>query len=259
MNAKPAISLKILAERKTDGVQKTTQFQVDPRIIEVEDGFNARPIDHEHVAAFQASILAGATIPALFVRVDGGRVIIVDGHHRHAAYMALISAGHDIKRVDCTQFRGSDADRIAHMLTSAQGKALTPLQMGVQYRNLARLGWSAGEIAAKIGKSRQHVSDMTTLAESESDVTGMVTRGEVAANIAVREVKKSGAGAGAVLAGHLQVARESGKKKITAKTMQPSSVKKQDFKTVEELRMWLAPLSFDRRIDASVKLLDSGE
>ena len=49
MEEKKAISLKQLAESKTEGVQKTTQFQVDPRIIEIEPGFNARPIDRTHV------------------------------------------------------------------------------------------------------------------------------------------------------------------------------------------------------------------
>jgi hypothetical protein len=35
-NTAGAVSLKVLAERKIEGIQKTTQFQVDPRLVEVE-------------------------------------------------------------------------------------------------------------------------------------------------------------------------------------------------------------------------------
>lgn len=214
-----ASSLKVLAEAKAEGVQKSTQFRVDPRIIEIEDGFNARPIDQEHVAAMKTSMLAGSVLPPLFVRVDNDRIIMVDGHHRLTAILALIDEGHDFKRVDCMQFRGNDADRIAHMLTSSQGKNLTPLQMGLQYRKLSALGWNEGEIGDKVGKTRQHVHDMVLLAESNSDVQGMVARGEVAAHIAVAALRKHGSEAGNVLAGHLCTATAAGKKKVTNKTI----------------------------------------
>lgn len=220
-----AVSLKVLAERKARGIQKSTQFQVDPRIIEIEEGFNARPIDPEHVQAMKMSMLAGTILPPLFVRVrpeDGG-IIVVDGHHRLTAILALIDEGHEFKRVDCMQFRGNDADRIAHMLTSSQGKPLTPLQMGLQYRKLSTFGWHEGEIAAKVGKSRQHVHDMVLLAESNSDVQGMVARGEVAAHIVVAALRKHGSEAGKVLAGHLDTAKAAGKKKVTNKTIKKAA------------------------------------
>jgi len=216
---KGAVSLKVLAERKTEGVQKSTQFQVDPQIIEIEEGFNARPIDQEHVGAMKMSMLAGSILPPLFVRVDNGRIIMVDGHHRLAAIGELIEEGHEIKRVDVVPFRGNDADRIAHMLTSSQGKNLTPLQMGLQYRKLAAFGWNEREIGDKVGKTRQHVHDMVFLAESNSDVQGMVARGEVAAHVAIGALRKHGSEAGNVLAGHLDTAKSAGKRKVTNKTM----------------------------------------
>lgn len=218
-----AVSLKVLAERKVEGIQKVTNFAVDPRIIEIEDGFNARPIDQEHVQAMKTSMLAGSILPPLFVRVENGRIIMVDGHHRLTAILALIDEGHEFKRVDCMQFRGNDADRIAHMLTSSQGKNLTPLQMGLQYRKLAALGWNEGEIAAKVGKSRQHVHDMVLLAESNSDLQGMVARGEVAAHVAIAALRKHGSEAGNVLAGHLDTAKAAGKSKVTNKTIRKAA------------------------------------
>ncbi|MDH5297878.1 MAG: ParB N-terminal domain-containing protein [Desulfobulbaceae bacterium] len=223
MEIKGAVSLKVLAEAKAEGVQKSTQFRVDPKIIEIEDGFNARPIDYEHVSAMKTSMLAGSILPPLFVRVENDRIIMVDGHHRLTAILQLIDEGHEIKRVDIMQFRGNDADRISHMLTSAQGKALTPLQMGIQYRKLEAFGWDQGEIAKKVGKSRQHVHDMVLLAESNSDVQGMVARGEVAAHVAIDVLRKHGSEAGSVLAGHLDTAKAAGKNKVTNKTIRKAA------------------------------------
>lgn len=222
-NTAGAVSLKVLAERKIEGIQKTTQFQVDPHKIEVEPGFNARPIDPEHVGAMKTSMLAGSILPPLFVRVDDGRIILVDGHHRLAAIGELIEEGHEIKRVDVVQFRGNDADRIAHMLTSSQGKNLTPLQMGLQYRKLAAFGWNEREIGDKVGKTRQHVHDMVFLAEANSDVQGMVARGEVAAHVAIAALRKHGSEAGSVLAGHLNTAKAAGKSKVTNKTIRKAA------------------------------------
>jgi hypothetical protein len=237
-------SLKSMAESKElDGVQKTTQFQVDPRIIEIEDGFNARPIDPEHVTSIKLAYIAGSILPPLFVRVDAGRIILVDGHHRLAAIMELIADGTDVRRVDCMQFRGNDADRIAHMLTSAQGKALTPLEQGLQYRKLQGFGWSAQEIASKVGKSPNHVNQMLTLSESNSDVQGMVTRKEVAANVALDAVKKHGDGAGKVLAGHLEVAKAAGKTKVTA------SIVKSKFITDGDRFKWLLQADHSQAVE----------
>ena len=155
----------------------------------------------------------------MVVRVEDGRIILVDGHHRLTAILQLIAEGVEILRIDARQFRGNDAERIAHMLTSAQGKPLTPLEQGLQYRKLIGFGWTTQEVASKVGKSANYVSQMLTLAESNSDVQGMVTRKEVAAHVALEVVKKHGSGAGKVLAGHLETARSAGKTKVTKKTV----------------------------------------
>jgi ParB-like chromosome segregation protein Spo0J len=231
---KPAVSLKVMAEDKDNlAVSKTTQFAVDPRVIETEPGFNARPLDPEHTAMIKLAYKNGATLPPLMVRVDEGRIVIVDGHHRLAAIMSLIADGEEIQRVDAMHFRGNDAERITLMLTSAQGKPLTPLEMGRQYRKLAAYGW-------KVGKSTQHVSDMTQLAHSDTDVQDMVTRKEVSASTAVTVVKKHGSRAGKVLAGQLKEAKAAGKKKVT----KPKST---------GIETWLAMMSIDESCSPAIR------
>lgn len=214
-NEKKAVSLKIMAEEKTGGVSKTTNFAVDPRILEVEEGFNGRPLDDAHVEAMAVSYENGATFPLLDVTVDDGRIVVRDGHHRHAGALRAIARGAEIRTVECRHFRGNDADRVMLMITSQQGLAMTPLQLGAQYRKMIGFGWTRQQIAARAGKSAQHVGDCIALAESNSDVQGMVTRNEVSAAVALKEVRKSGSGAGKVLAGHLETAKAAGKDKVT--------------------------------------------
>jgi ParB-like chromosome segregation protein Spo0J len=196
---KMAVSLKALAESKTDGVSKTTQFKVDPMLLEIEDGFNARPIDLDHVAAMKESFLAGAVFPPLQVRVESGRIVVVDGHHRRAMFLQLVGEGHEIVGVDAVQFRGNDADRVAMLLTSAQGKPLTPLQQGVQYRRLIGFGWDKKAISAKVGRSMAFVNEALLLAESNSDVQEMVASKAVSAKAAIRAVREHGEKAGAAM------------------------------------------------------------
>jgi ParB-like chromosome segregation protein Spo0J len=213
-------SLKAAAEDKSNpDVGKVTSFAVNPRILEIEEGFNARPLNVEHVAEMTRALVNGAVFPPLEVRVEDNHVYIVDGHHRHAAALAAIEQGFDIKTLECRQFRGNNADRVAHMITSASGLALTPLQLGVQYKKLLGFGWTEKQIADRRGKSDQHVKDLIQLAEADTDVHQAVNAGQISSTEALKVVKQHGSKAGAVIQKGLEEAKASGKAKVTNKTL----------------------------------------
>jgi len=215
------VSLKVAAEKKIHGddVSKVTSFAVAPHLLEIEEGFNARPLNPEHVAEMSLAMRNGATFPPLEVRVDDGHILIVDGHHRHAAALKAIAEGFEIKALDCRHFRGNDADRVAHMLNSASGLTLTPLQLGVQYRKLLGFGWTEPQIANRRGKSVQHVKDMIQLAEADSDVHQAVNAGLISGTAALKMVKQHGSKAGAVIQDGLEQARAEGKEKVTPRAL----------------------------------------
>lgn len=218
------VSLKVAAEDKNNPtVSKVTAFAVDPRALEVEEGFNARPLNPDHVNEMALAQRNGAVFPPLEVRVEDGHIFIVDGHHRHAASMQNIAAGFDIKSLDVRHFRGNDADRVAYMITSASGLPLTPLQLGVQYRKLIGYGWTEPQIANRRGKSVQHVKDMIQLAEANSDVHQLVNAGQISGTAALKAVKQHGSKAGAVIQEGLEQARAAGKEKVTPKALARSS------------------------------------
>lgn len=217
----PFVSLKVAAEKKIHGddVSKVTSFAVAPHLLEIEEGFNARPLNPEHVAEMSLAMRNGATFPPLEVRVDDGHILIVDGHHRHAAALKAIAEGFEIKTLDCRHFRGNDADRVAHMLNSASGLALTPLQLAIQYRKLVAFGWTEAQIAGRRGKSVQHVKDMIQLAEANSDVHQAVNAGEISGTAALRMVKQYGSRAGAVIREGVEQAKADGKTKVKPKAL----------------------------------------
>ena len=218
------ISLKAAAEDKSnESVGKETSFKVDPSVIEVEPGFN-RPISRENVDQFKTAIRNGATIPPIYVRVDAGKIIMVDGEHRWIAVCELIAEGMEIPYLSAIQFRGNDADRITHVLTTAQGQGISPLDQGVQMLKLVRLNWDAAAIAGRIGKSVTHVENCLTLAESNTDVQAAVRAGEVASSLALDLVKEHGTGAGAVIASELVKAKAAGGTKVTRKTVEGKSL-----------------------------------
>lgn len=233
-NAAGAVSLKVLAERKVEGIGKSTNFNVDPRLIKIQPGFNARPIDPEHVASLKLAHQSGAVFPPLFVRVANGEIILIEGHHRLTAIMGRIVDGEDIKSVACIEFKGTDAERILLMVNSASNKPLTPLQAGTQYRLLLNMGWSGQDIANKVGKSITHVNQAIELASSNSDVQTMVTNNEVAAHVALAAVKEHGEKAGTVLGEALVKAKASGKTKVTAKTVKKEAPKVWPFPNIAD-------------------------
>ena len=232
------VSLKVAAEDKNNPtVSKVTSFAVDPLVLEIREGFNARPLNQEHVDAMALAQRNGAIFPPLDVFVEEGHIFIVDGHHRHAATLQNIAQGFEIKSSEVRHFRGNDADRVAHMLNSASGLALTPLQLAIQYRKLVGFGWTEAQIANRRGKSVQHVKDMIQLAEADSDVHQAVNAGLVSGTAALKMVKQHGSKAGAVIQEGLEQAKAEGKEKVTPRALARRSSPKVTDKQIVD---WMA-------------------
>lgn len=198
--------------------------------IHEEPGFNAPgrsdSQDEDDEALFQY-VMAGGVLPALEVRPrEGGGVYIVDGHRRTVALRRAVAAGLPMQDkngdvwVSIRQFIGNDLDRKLRVVTSNEGKKLTPLQLGHIYR--AANAWATvADIARRVGKSDTHVAGCIALVNGNSDVHAMVASGEVSATLAGAVVKEHGEAAGAVLAAAKAQVNAKGKKRITAATVKP--------------------------------------
>ncbi|MEX3917953.1 hypothetical protein AB4Y43_17175 [Paraburkholderia sp. BR10872] len=222
------VSLKMMAEGKIEGVNKVTHYKLDPHIIEVEQGFNIRfmtPARREYIDGIKTAMRAGAKFPPLDVRIEGGRIILVDGHNRLIAILELIDEGVEILFVEVRQFSGNDADRVAHMVgTGQQGLPLSQLEQGHGFRRLQNFGWPLKRIANHIGKSETLVEKCVMLAEADTEIQQMLVREEVSADVVVDVLRRHRSRALEVLRALLAKAQNAGSRKVTERTLHGPSI-----------------------------------
>lgn len=181
-------------------VKRADAMKVKLDDVHPEEGFNVREPDErleEHIEALKQFILNGGVPPPIEVRPreDGG-VWIVDGHSRREAYARARAEGAPIEWIEVRAFAGNDADRIARMATSNEGLKLTPLETAAVYKRLRGLGLGIPEIAKLVNKTPQHVGQVLTLADANTDVQKAVSDGAVSPSVAISMVKKHGDQAG---------------------------------------------------------------
>ena len=211
-------SLSILYKSKDKNGTETTvkkTFLVPLSELYVEPGFNVRDIDQAHVEEFRDAFIDGEYLPPLAVQVTEQGVKIIDGHHRYYGAKLATEAGHEIPRLECKDFVGSEADRIAFMVTSSQGKPLSPLERAAAYQRLSNQGWESSEIARKVKRSIADVEHHLALLEVGDGLIDMVKSGEVAATTAVALSREHGVNASSVAADQMVKAKAAGKKKLT--------------------------------------------
>lgn len=227
---------------KDGEVRRADAIKVRLEDLHEEPGFNLRTEGdalESSINALAQFIADGGVIPALEIRPrDAGGVWVVDGHRRRRALLKLDQAGllprlpskEDPQIlefwVDVRMFEGSDADRVARIISSQENEKLSPLELAEGYKRLKAFGWTVDQIAKKVGKTRQHVEQVVTVGNANSDVQNLVAAGHVSATTAAQVVREHGDGAGKVLDAELQKAQASGKRKVTAGTMKGPTIPK---------------------------------
>ena len=219
----PLVSLKAMAEAKADGIQKATYFKVDPYAIEFEEGFNIRdegPELTDHIEGLYLAMKAGAYVPPIDVSVVDGRIKARDGHCRTRAARRIVDEGTPYQ-LEARQIRGNEADSTFHMLGSDQGLKFSPLARAKGYQRLISYGETVASIAARLGVHRATVENALALCDAPVAVQAMVKAGEVSPSLALQTVRKHGTKAADKLQAAVKTAKESGKKKATARNVEP--------------------------------------
>lgn len=227
---------------KDGDVRRADAMRVKLEDLYEEPGFNLRiegPALKQSIAILAEFIANGGQIPPLEVRPrSAGGVWIVDGHRRRRAMLKLDKAGRLPRTpnrdnpeileawVPVVAFEGSDADRVARIISSQENEKLSPLELAEGYKRLRAFGWMPEQIAKKVGKTRQHVEQVLTVGDANTDVQNLVAAGHVSATTAAQVVREHGDGAGKVLGVELEKAQASGKKKVTAGTMKGPTIPK---------------------------------
>ncbi|WP_434728592.1 ParB/RepB/Spo0J family partition protein [Pseudomonas soli] len=227
---------------KDGDVRRADAMKVKLEDLHEEPGFNLRTEGDALEASIDALaefIAGGGQIPPLEVRprAEGG-VWVVDGHRRRRSLLKLDNAGRLPRTpskdpnqppeawIAVTAFEGNDADRVARIITSQENEKLSPLELAEGYKRLRAFGWTPEQIAKKVSKTRQHVEQVLTVGNANTDVQNLVAAGQVSATTAAQVVREHGDGAGKVLGAELEKAQAKGKKKVTAGTMKGPTIPK---------------------------------
>jgi ParB/RepB/Spo0J family partition protein len=182
----------LLAEKRTD------LLKVDPRAIDIVEGFNVR-IDYGDLGELASSILENGVRTPLLVRRDKDnpeRFLVIEGHRRLSAIKMLFS---DERFTDemgvrvpviLEQKGSNDFDRLVDMAITNTGKPFTPIEFAELVKRLRAYGKSDTEIAKKLGKSVTTISNTTALLELPEDIKKSIGENKISANLVISVFKE---------------------------------------------------------------------
>lgn len=192
------------------------EFVVPVSRIRIVEGFNVKnEIYRDVVDGFKKSYLDGTHVPKMVVEAtEDGWFDVVEGHHRLTALLELVGEGHDFRRVTVDGFSGTEADKVALMVMSSQGRNLTPVERSAAYARLVNtFGWTRKEVADRFIVSLPSVAHHLAIAELTHVVKEYINQGRIAADLALEIYRKSGT------PGVIAAVEGSGEKKATRKSV----------------------------------------
>lgn len=214
------MGLKDFSEGRTD------LYKVDPRKLQIKQGWNTRdfsdPANAAHVEELAKSIAEIGVKRALIVNVESDIPYVVDGECRYRAVMLAIERGADIKTVPVVgedRF-ANEADRLFGQLIYNSGKPFGPIENARLFKRLLDMGWQQKDIATKSGMTGGRVSQLLELLILPISLQKFITEGKASANMVMLTFKKHNGNEVAALAeleAALGVAQESGRKRALPK------------------------------------------
>lgn len=211
----PAKTFSAMFDNKE--VKKRLAYQILLDDVHEEPGFNLRQEGEEledSINLLSQFIMEGGKVPPVEVRprAEGG-AWIVDGHRRIRAYHKARFLGFAVDWIPVETFTGEEAQRVARIITSQEGKPLTQLEMAAGFKRLADSGLSTADIAKLVNKTRQQVENLLVLQNAPEEVREMVKEGVVSATVAVQETRKHKDKAPEKIKEKMHAAKTTGKKK----------------------------------------------
>lgn len=195
---------------------KTDLYRVKASDLKIDPNFNIRKPYPEHVEYWRAAIRAGGPIPAVYIRtLAADQMMVVDGQHRVLAHIA-----EGVEMIAAQEIKGSDAEIIAFMIKSSQGKELTAFERAEAYKRKLDLGETAQEIADSVGRAIADVRNHLMLLEMPWKMRIEIDEGRISYAEALKVYRSHKEDAPTVVAEAFKVAQSEGKEKVTGKHVQ---------------------------------------
>lgn len=169
-------------------INKTTKkdiYNIDPRSIVVEAGFNSRT-DFGDIAELAEQIknqgmLNPITVTPFKDENDVEKYRLVDGERRYRATMYLLEHDVEIARIPAIFASKSltKEELLLQQIMRNEGKPFTEYEYGIAYKKFKDMGFTNAEIAAKVGKKRWHVDCCLAHLERDEKVQELMREGKI--------------------------------------------------------------------------------
>lgn len=192
----PSIGQLYKKQGSNGPIARRNEFTVLLDAVYVEQGFNVKgQIYREVVDSMKVAYVKGDYVPKMVVEpnADGTRFKVIDGHHRFTALTELVAEGQEYRRVEVEGFSGNQADQVKLMITSSQGRNLTPLERSNGYDRLVnKFGWTRQEVADEFLVHLSSVAYHLAIAELPDSIKALIAADRIAADYAVEVHRKHG-------------------------------------------------------------------
>jgi len=164
-------------------------FNIDPRKIDVMEGFNKR-VDFGDIDELAAQIKEQGLLEAVTVvpyKKDNDseeRYLLVNGERRYRALMKLINDGEDVGTIranflDVDKDNITDADLYIQQYMRNEGKKFNDVEFGRVCKVLKDSGLSNSEIAKKLGKNPGVITYALQSLDYDPRIREMIENGEI--------------------------------------------------------------------------------
>ena len=219
------------AAMKQSAIGSSEVWKVLRQQIRVRPGYNVR-VDSQsykdHIRFLADSIKANGfydsqPLGVIIAREGEEDVIYVcEGHSRLAAFDLAMEEGAELSgTLPCiSKPRGTtELDLIVALHTSNSGRPLTPYELGLLAKRMIDFGQTVEQIGYRLGKTKGYIENLLLLVSAPSEIIQMVVDDRVSATLAVETLKRHGDKAVEKLQDGASKAAESGKAKVTRKSM----------------------------------------
>lgn len=192
-------SLRKLSEADKENVKRANSFMIDPRIIQIEPGFNPRGMFTEnyweqpdtlaHIEQFAKSYRKGEFVPPIVVKVINGVPFVRDGEHRLRSLQKIIAEGVPFARVEVVEASGDELAQAKTNFNANNGRQWSAVERAVHYGRFKSYGMTVEEIANEVGRTVQHVYQLLTILEMPLELKRRIQNGEISASAAISQFK----------------------------------------------------------------------
>lgn len=171
--------------------KKRDYWFVDSRRLIVDDDYNERE-EMGDIVGLAAEIEAQGVTTPLKGYKKGENYVVIRGHRRRLALKLLEAKGIVliVPIILEDKAKANPEQWVLDLITSNDGKSLTPWEQAKVIRRLSNFGWSEKDIVARSGKSEVYVRNLLALSAAPQKLINLVREGRVKATLAMEVIRE---------------------------------------------------------------------